>query len=191
MITLDILRHLMPHGNSGSDEVRGRGRSISPLGDDDEISLAYQSYYPLLSFLAAHRFRIPEDEVRPLIHEVFVALLRNRAKVEDVKAWLVGAMCNRCRFYWRSKGREDLAMQVIADQPSSFVDDLALRLDVVEALRRMAPRCREVLHLRFVEALSSAEIAAHFATTVDYARKLVYRCALSARSALRGLRRTH
>ncbi|MGH9419428.1 MAG: sigma factor-like helix-turn-helix DNA-binding protein [Thermoanaerobaculia bacterium] len=51
-------------------------------------------------------------------------------------------------------------------------------------LRRLPRRCREVLHLRFFEEYSSEEIATHFATTIQYARKMVYRCVCAAHLVL-------
>ena len=157
---------------------------------EDDVTAAYRTHYPLLAYLARRRFDIPPEEVEAMVHEVFVAFLRNRTKVVDVRAWLVGAISNRCRLYWRSKGREDAAMRRFEDSACITPENIAAQVDLAAALRQLNPRCREVLWFRFVESLSSADIAARYGTTAGYARKLVYRCATTARQLLGGGRRT-
>ncbi len=161
-----------------------------PVEAEDDVTAAYRAHYPLLAYLARRRFDIPPEEVEAMVHEVFVAFLRNRTKVADVRAWLVGAISNRSRLYWRSKGREDAAMRQFEDSACIAVENVVAQLDLAAALRRMNPRCREVLWFRFVESLSSADIAARYGTTAGYARKLVYRCATTVRELLSGGRRS-
>lgn len=161
--------------------------SSTPEG---EIAAIYRARYPLLEFVALRKFRIPEADVSDVIHEVVVAFIRARHRVHDERAWLIGATCNACRLYWRAHGRESEVFPVSDDEDVACApDDIVQRVDVSAALRRLPRRCREVIHLRFYEEYTSQQIATHFATTIDYARKMVYRCVAAARALLGGIAR--
>ena len=150
---------------------------------DAQVTAAYHEHYRVLEYVAVQKFRIPDEDVRGLIHEVFVAFIKAGKKVYDERAWLVGAMCNHCRLYWRAHGRDAGALP-LEEEGACDAEDVAKRVDVSTMLRRLPRRCREVLHLRFFEEYSSEEIANHFATTIQYARKMVYRCVCAARLVL-------
>jgi RNA polymerase sigma factor (sigma-70 family) len=156
----------------------------------DEIATAYRAHYALMEFVVARKFGVPEDDVADVIHEVVLAYMRARGRVEDERAWLVGAACNASRVYWRKRAggaapssSGDQAVEAACDPV-----DVARRLDLSAALRRIPRRCRRVLHLRFYEEYSSEQLAAYFDTTIDYARKMVHRCVGAARVLLADLR---
>ena len=156
--------------------------NLPPSSPEAEIAAIYRDRYSLLEFVGLRKFNIPKADVSDLIHEVVVWFIRARTRVHDDRAWLIGAMCNACRLYWRAHGREaDALLPAEDDEPDSRADDIVQRLDVSAVLRKLPRRCREVLHLRFYEDYSSQQIATHFATTIDYARKMVYRCVAAAR----------
>lgn len=156
-----------------------------PTAAADFIAQTYTANYDLLESVATRKFRVPEDEAGGLIHEVFLGFIRNRGKVADERAWLVAAMCNRCRTYWQSRGRPDgelLPGEDAEEVPVVTGVDVSEQIDVRGVIERLPERCRKVIQLRFYEEYSSQEIADHFATTVDYARKMVYRCVVNART---------
>jgi DNA-directed RNA polymerase specialized sigma24 family protein len=150
----------------------------------DSVAAAYEQHYGLLESVAAQKYRIPRHDIGPLIHEVFIAYLRNDGRIRDERAWLVAAMCNWCRLYWRGRDRDGDPTLASSRSGNVRPPDLVGRIDLATLLRRIPCRCRDVLRLRFSEEYSSAELARHFATTVDYARKMVYRCLAHARSLL-------
>jgi DNA-directed RNA polymerase specialized sigma24 family protein len=151
----------------------------------ETIAAAYRMHFEVLEYLAVQKFHVPEDDVRGVIHDVFLAFIRNRARIREERSWLVGAMCIQCRLYWRSRGRgEVLCGLEEGAEPAAIAEDIGARVDASAVLRRLPRRCRELLHLRFFEEFSSEEIARRYATTVHYARKLVYQCVLNARSLL-------
>jgi len=157
--------------------------AAAPPGVRDAIEAAYNAHYSVLEYVVVQRFRIPDADVRPLIHDVFVSYIRNRPRIRDPRAWLLGAAFNSSRQYWRGRGREeDLSWPLTVDGIAAVADDVATRVDVSTVLRRLPKRCREVLRLRFYEEFSSEELARHFQTTVGYARKMVHRCVLNARA---------
>jgi RNA polymerase sigma factor (sigma-70 family) len=157
-----------------------------PPDAGEAIHEAYEAHYQVLEYIAVQKFHVPDEDVRPLIHDIFVAYIRNRNRVQKPRSWLVGAAFNSCRMYWRERGREDEMCRGEGEvcDLAAAADDVAARVDVGTVLRRLPRQCREVLHLRFYEEYSSAELAHHFATTVGYARKMVHRCVLNARALL-------
>src|ERR1700756_4052007 len=75
----------------------------------DRVAAAYDAHYDVMRYIAAQRFRVPPSEIRPLIHDVFVRFMRATATIGDERSWLVAAVSNACRNYWRDrKPTEDL-----------------------------------------------------------------------------------
>jgi len=156
----------------------------------DQIATIYRTYYPLLAYVAARKFGVPDADIADLIHEVVLAYIRAQGRVYDERGWLVGTMCNTCREY-RARMRDDPppsrdAIAEVACDP----EDVSRRVDLSAILRRVPRKCREVLRLRFIDELTSEEIASHFETTASYARRMVYRCVGKARALALELRRS-
>jgi RNA polymerase sigma factor (sigma-70 family) len=153
------------------------------------IEAVYEQHRDLLEYLARRRFRIPMQDAQPLVHDAFVSYLRHRSRVQDERAWLVGAMYNLCRDYWSRRG--DGPAAAVAVPPKAVIDDVCARVDAASVLARLSERCREVLRRRFVEGYSTNELASWLATTVANAKVIVHRCktkALALFSAKEGRR---
>lgn len=156
----------------------------SPAAPGDEIAATYRAYYTLLEYVAVQKFGVPDVDAADIIHEVVLAYIRGRARIHDERAWLVGAMCNACRGYRRARVHDEDRRAGQTEVEGELIcapDDVAQRVDVSSLLRRIPRRCRELLRLRFCEEYSSEELATHYATTINYARKMVYRCVSAAR----------
>jgi RNA polymerase sigma factor (sigma-70 family) len=147
------------------------------------VEAAYEGTYDLLRFIASRRFRIPECDVRPLIHDVFVAFMRSAAAIGDDRRWLATATINACRNYWRDRKEASPLPDTLLDV-RGLTDDAGARVDVALLLAHLSPRCRDVLRLRYVQGLASAEIASRCDTSSGYIRILVHRCLRAARAAL-------
>ncbi len=171
---------------------RTMARTADSPGDPDrEVRLAaiYEDHYPLLSALASRRFRIPDEDVRNLVHEVFVSFIRNEQKIRDVRAWLVGAVWQAARRYLERAGREAPADLSSFVDPTPAPDILNARADVALALRHLDERCRDIIRLRFLEGLDLDELGRRFAITAGSAKLRLARCMKAARQAFRGIRR--
>ena len=143
----------------------------------------YSEYFGLLSALAASRFSIPTDDVPALVHDVMLSYLMARHDVEDTRAWLVGAICNACRHYWRKRTREnehlresDASTLQAPDPSSTDLDQIAREVTVQRLLTMLKERCRETLRLHYYEGYTANEIAKNFETTNRYAEKLIHNC---------------
>ena len=145
------------------------------------IEAVYRANYDVMRFVAGRKFNVPSDDVRPLIHEVFVSYIEYRARVRNDRAWLVAATCNACRDYWQARGRRDARFAEGGVEHVPEPADLARRVDLHGVLSELRPRDREVLRLRFIEGYTPKELAVRLETTVPYAKKLVHKSVARAR----------
>jgi RNA polymerase sigma factor (sigma-70 family) len=170
------------------------GPDLPPSSSSQRAAAAYVAHRRLLTYIARKKFHIcDEGEVLALIHDVFLAFIRNEQKIrptaEDERAWLVGTTCNASRYYWRKRGGDD-ASPDIPDQPcdpAAVADDAVLRMTLERVLNEIPERCRKVLRLKYAEGYTSEELATSEAVSCGSARNLVSRCLLEARVAFERL----
>lgn len=152
--------------------------AIDPLPDD--IGELYVRHRTLLLHVGCRKFRVPESEAEALIQEVFLSFMTTTSKIENVKAWLVAAMCNASRHYWRVQGRTESLPENFDDHsdPSSagIAETMAEVITMQQALDYLQPRCRETLYMHYYEGLSANDVARRQDTTSRYAEKLIHNC---------------
>ena len=145
-----------------------------------DIGVMYVEYRMLLLSVACRKFRIPECEAENLIQEVFLSYLQAGTRIENAKAWLVAAMCNASRHYWRAQGRTESLPDDYGERcdPSSngVADRVAQELTLHQALDYLQPRCRQTLYLHYFEGRSAGDVAREMETTNRYAEKLIHNC---------------
>jgi RNA polymerase sigma-70 factor (ECF subfamily) len=150
----------------------------SPAADD--VEALYIQHRTLLLYVACRKFRIPDTDAENLIQEVFLSFLQTGTKIENVRAWLVAAMCNASRHYWRAQGRTESLPDNIDDHSDpgthGLADQFAMKMTVRQALDYLQPRCRETLWLHYFEGRSAADVARELETTNRYAEKLIHNC---------------
>lgn len=145
-----------------------------------DIGDLYVQHRSLLVHIACRKFRVPEPDAESLMQEVFVSLMTTTTKVENVRAWLVAAMCNASRHYWRGQSRSESLPEDFADQgdPGShgIADRFAMSITMRQALEYLQDRCRETLYLHYYEGRSAPDVARELETTTRYAEKLIHNC---------------
>jgi RNA polymerase sigma factor (sigma-70 family) len=150
----------------------------------DRVAAAYDAHYDVMRYIAAQRFRVPPPDIRPLIHDVFVSFMRHYPAIGDEKSWLLAAVSNACRNYWR----DHKPTEVLTDTTDTreLIEDASARVDVLRLLARIPKRCQAVLWLRYVDGLSPEEIAGQCASSTSggYGRQLIHRCLRAVREAL-------
>lgn len=150
----------------------------SPAADD--VEALYIEHRNLLLYVACRKFRIPDCDAENLVQEVFLSFMGTGIEIANVRAWLVAAMCNASRHYWRSQGRIESLPENINDHcdPDShgLADQFAMRMTVRQALDYLQPRCRETLWLHYFEGRSAGDVARELETTNRYAEKLIHNC---------------
>lgn len=167
-------------------EKKGRPRVITqsapaqPSSAADDVEALYLEHRSLLLYVASRKFRIPECDSENLIQEVFLSFLQSGTKIDNVRAWLVAAMCNASRHYWRAQGRTESLPDDFSDHsdPGShgLADQFATQMTVRQALQYLQPRCRETLWLHYFEGRSAGDVARELETTNRYAEKLIHNC---------------
>lgn len=158
---------------------------LPPLGPFEEpqpedIGELYVRHRPLLLHVGCRKFRIPESEAESLIQEVFLSFMTTTTRVENIRAWLVAAMCNASRHYWRGQGRTEGLPDDFDEHtdPSSsgIAEKMAMIITMQQALGYLQPRCRETLYLHYYEGRSANDVAVSLDTTSRYAEKLIHNC---------------
>jgi RNA polymerase sigma factor (sigma-70 family) len=153
----------------------------SPQVDDQQFEAIYEQYFELLVDIAHFKFRVSESEAETLVHDVLMGYIRKSELVLDLRAWLIGAICHASRHYWRMNGRvitADAEVELDRVDPASLhiLESLTDQIAAREALECLAPRCREILRMRYFEGCTVAEIATTLGVRPKYAQKLITKC---------------
>ena len=151
-----------------------------PSPQADDVERLYIEHRTLLLYVACRKFRIPDCDAENRIQEVFLSFLQTGTKIDNVRAWLVAAMCNASRHYWRASGRTESLPEDFNDHsdPDShgLAEQYARDMTIRQALDYLQPRCRETLWLHYFEGRSAADVARELETTNRYAEKLIHNC---------------
>lgn len=127
-------------------------------------------------------------QAEEIVQEAFANVWAARNTPEErseFKRWLYRAILNLARDQARHRQRWSL-LRFWAPAPPNPFDEVERRVDdapLVDALRRLVPRERAAVHLRYFEDRSFAETAATLRVSENHARVIVHR-------ALAKLRRT-
>jgi RNA polymerase sigma-70 factor (ECF subfamily) len=162
--------------------------------DETEFVRVYEENCGLLVSLAVRKFQVPAVDAEALAHEVFLSYIRHADEVRDLHHWLIGAICNASRYYWRKRGRnvEQLDTEVAAERPDprsrDVLTDLPNSIAIAEVLEAMPPRWAHILRLRYFEGHSIKEIAEQQGVTSKYMQKLVAKCLQRAEEIFDGTR---
>ena len=175
--------NVIDDATTASEDARGVVAQVAidaPASRVAEVETMYTQYRTLLLSVACRKFRVPEADAESLLQEVFVSFLQTGAKIENVRAWLVAAICNASRHYWRTQGRAEQLPEDFVEQsdPGSHAlpERFAMEMTVRQALQYLQPRCRETLWLHYFEGRSAADVARELETTTRYAEKLIHNC---------------
>lgn len=158
-------------------------RSAGFIDRGIDFDAVYDEHVPIMIGIAVDRFHLSRSDAQTLTHEVFLAYYLKAEEIRDVRAWLIGAICNASRQFLRKNGRDVALTDEVANAPDprhapeSLNDQIAAR----QAYACCTARCQLALSLRYIEGYSIEEIAAALKTTPRYAQNLVSRCLQQAR----------
>lgn len=152
----------------------------TPAEEPPDIGALYIEHRPLLLHIACRKFRIGEAEAESLLQEVFLSFMTTTTTVANVRAWLVAAMCNASRHYWRGQSKTESLPEDFDDhcdpKSNSLADQVAVEITLRQSLDYLQPRCRDTLFLHYYEGRSAADVAKELGTTGRYAEKLIHNC---------------
>lgn len=148
--------------------------------DGEQFEAVYTRYFDLLVQVASFKFRVPDPDAEALAHDVLMTYLRKQHEVVELRPWLIGAICYASRHYWRQIGKTvgDHESEFDRPDPASarILDSLPDQLAAREALECLPPRYREILHMRYFEGCTVAEVANRLGVKPKYAQKLISKC---------------
>jgi len=146
----------------------------------DGFESLYTQYGILLRSIAMRRYGVPPDDAEALVHDSFLAYLQRHTIIHDVKGWLMGAVGNACKHYWRDRRREAPLLpehEAAADPaPEALLEDWMRRAAVVAVLARLGAKCRETLRRYYLKEETKEAIAEGLSTSPGYVLKLLIAC---------------
>ena len=140
-------------------------------------------------------FRVPPDDADDLLQDVLLQFLRKRALIRLPEVWLLGALRNACRMYWRSRSRrfttavDGALLDLVADAAEvPPQESRLLRRNLSQRIARLDWRCRSVLRLRYHLGYEAREVADEMGYSRASIDKVTRRCleALGRKLAVRG-----
>ena len=151
----------------------------------------YVRHAPLLRHIAVHKFHVPLADADSLVHDVFISYLARPDQVRQPRPYLIGAICNASRHYWRERKNEEAALgsaDFEFERPEEAILDVVGRKILISTmLARIGRQCRDLLRRYYLLGETTARIAEGRNTTPDYILFLLHRCRRSAREIVRSL----
>lgn len=138
------------------------------VGDDRALKDAYDQYGSLVYSIC--RRSVDDAAACDITQEVFIAAWRNRARFDPSRGglgpWLAGITRNKVIDHFRAIGREDRRIEKVKNTPQPAeptqqqLEEITLRMLLVDALDELPDRARSVVTMAFFEDLTHVEIAA-------------------------------
>jgi RNA polymerase sigma factor (sigma-70 family) len=188
--TPDSCNISVPVSSTGSSSPVWRIFVPEPTGSggDDAFEALYAEYGLLLRSIAMRRYGIPPDDAEALVHDTFVAYLERHTKINELKPWLMGAVSNGCKHYWRDRKREsplpDDYEETADPAAEKMADDWAWRITVARLVARLGEQCRETLKRYYWRDESKETIAATLSLSPGYVLHLLSSCRQRIREML-------
>ncbi|MBV8517068.1 MAG: sigma-70 family RNA polymerase sigma factor [Acidobacteria bacterium] len=163
-----------------------------PLTSDGEhrsaaetLEVMYREHAGLLRATARVRYRIPAEDIDALVNDVFASLLERRPRIHDARAFLLGAIGNSCRHYWRKRRHESplLPEHEEASDPAAAdrIEQWTRHSEVGAILARVGPKCRDIMRRHYLEGELGPILAKRLGTTPGYVKQLLHGCLKRAR----------
>lgn len=163
----------------------------SRVGAPASFEDAYLSFAPRLRKIAIRKFGIPQQDAETLVHDVFATYFMHASSVKAVEAYLIGAICNASRHYWR---RSDAADEIFCGEhpcaatPSDgLLNEIERKLLLSRILARIGVRCRDLLHRYYMNGETTQSIADVLPSTPGTVLVFLHKCRKRALAAYRSL----
>ena len=177
------------------DSESGRPRPVDDQPGHEALVDAHRGRLLRLCRLLLRDSEEAKDVVQDVFMQAYAAQTRSRSP-GDWAAWLTRVAINAChdrrRAGWwtrfrRSSARIEEIPLVAADpSPADRVLSEEIRRHIWLAFRKLPDRQREVLVLRYVEDLSTAEVAAALALSAGSVKRHLFRAIRRLRQILGG-----
>ena len=171
------------------------GQRLRQQADGGDAAAAFEETYlrlgPRLQKIAMKKFGIAPGDAEMLVQDVFTTYFMHAGDVEKLEPYLIGAICNASRNYLRRVG---VAKALFCDeQPCAatlddgFLKQLERKALLSGVLRRIGPRCRDLLERFYIHGEGTDAIADDLDLTRGTVRVNLYKCRQRALEACRSL----
>ena len=129
------------------------------LNGNEEAWAALLDKYRNLIYSIPLKYGLSQDDANDIFQQVCTQILRRLETIRDLKslaAWLIKVTTHLC-FYWISKERRfepggiETEWGAAPELPDEVLKEFERQRLLHEALERLKPRCRELLHMLFFE----------------------------------------
>ena len=144
----------------------------------------FDHYRPMVYGLALSYTRSPQD-AEDVCQEVFLTLLEKPPAPGKERPWLARVAVNRCRDLLTSPWRRRRENDNTALERLTF--ETPEEAGLFAALGALSPDSRALLHLRYYEGFTVAELARQFRTTAPALSARLYRAKQQLRKKLEEL----
>ncbi len=149
-------------------------------GEENDLEAVYRRYGDLVYTLC--RRTLDESRASDVTQEVFISAWKSREKFDPAKgslaAWLVTITKNRIIDNVRAEQRHSRRRsdEEPADIPTrAEIDQIAERLMIAEALRRLPEQSRRVIEMHYFDGWSHSEIAQRTSLPIGTVKSTIYR----------------
>jgi RNA polymerase sigma factor (sigma-70 family) len=152
---------------------------------------AYLEFGPRLRKIAIHKFGVPAVDAETIVQDVFITFLTQMPSVRAVEPYLIGAICNASRHYWRRTGAAkalfcgEIPCAASPDEP--LAETIERKLMLSRILKRVDCRCRDLLHRYYIDGETFDTIAAALEVKATSVPVLMHQCRRRALAAYRSL----
>ena len=128
------------------------------------------------------RFQIPPHDAEDVLQQTLLTYLYKRDSIYDPERWLMGALRNRCRLYWRARRRkvytavDKVLLESVASAESSPQDSADFLRDLNSLLAELPSRCRSLFQLRYRQGYEAPEVAQRLGYKASSIYKISERC---------------
>lgn len=156
-----------------------------PLSPTDALELLYERHAAYLRATAKHRYQIPPEDIDELVQDIFASFLLRQPRVDDERAYLLGALRNAVSYYRRRHVHETALLPEHEDTEDPVSrqreEQWALRISLGATLAQMGEKCRETLRRYYLHEESTEQIARELKTTPGNVFQLLHACRKRAR----------
>ena len=154
---IDTIPTIEPAADPGSDAHLVR----ECLEGNEQAWNSLIERYKRLIYSIPYKYRAAPEDCADIFQSVCLELyseLGKMRKVESLKSWIISITVHKC-FHWKRQQRGNVELDAMeqeqADETSVAAPDLLIEVEqeqlVREALRKLKPRCAEMIRMLFYE----------------------------------------
>lgn len=143
--------------------------------------------------IALRKFRVPAQDVEALVQDVFMSYFLNAHRVNAVEPYLIGAICNASRKYWRRSGADEELFcderPCAATPGPAILEEVERKMLLRTLLGPVDGRCRNLFERYYWKGESTQAIAEAIDSTPGSVLVFLHKCRRRVLDAYRAARR--